>query len=379
LSDFTQKNYPRDGGNSAGAGAYSLNEILSQAECWQRCFAELKRSDALEEAQACFGDGKEWLFVGCGSSFYVALAAASTMRSLTGRRAWAVPASEILLYPELVFSTAPFVPILISRSGRTSEVLKATEVLRERGVPSLAVTCAKGQALENLASITITLPADERSTVMTRSFTSMLLALQFLAGRIARNDGYCNELVSMPGRVAPILAKLPELIQDFTSRHSFANYVCLGHGPFYGLACEYSLKLTEMSLSTAQVFYSLEFRHGPKSIVTPQTLVIFILSEQGYAAECELLEEIKSLGGTTLAIANHADARVRAASDLVLEFQLPLGEYARLAPALVPGQLLALQTGLKKGLNPDSPRFLSRSVILAGDSSKKNSAPEPVA
>lgn len=366
-------------GNPAAPGAHSLNEILSQAECWRKCFAELKHSDAFEEAQACFGDSKEWLFIGCGSSYYVALAAAATMKSLTGRRAWAVPASEILLYPELIFPSTPFLPVLISRSGRTSEVLKAAEVLKERGVPSLAITCAKRQALENLASVTITLPADEQSTVMTRSFTSMLLALQFLAGRIAHNDAYCNELLSMPEKAAPALAKLPERIREFAAQHTFANYVCLGHGPFYGLACEYSLKLTEMSLSTAQVFHSLEFRHGPKSIVTPQTLVIFLLSEHGYTAECELLEEIKSLGGTTVAIANQADARVRAASDLVVDFQLPLAEFARLAPALVPGQLLALQTGLNKGLNPDSPRFLSRSVILAGDDSKEDSAPEPVA
>ncbi len=190
----------------------------------------------------------------------------------------------------------------------------------------------------------------------------------------------------VPKKKTPCLSKprqrwlnFPSAFANLPRSTRFANYVCLGHGPFYGLACEYSLKLTEMSLSTAQVFHSLEFRHGPKSIVTPQTLVIFLLSEQGYAAECELLEEIKSLGGTTLAIANRADGRVRAASDLALEFQLPLGEFARLAPMLVPGQLLALQTGLKKGLNPDSPRFLSRSVILAGDSAESSSTPEPVA
>jgi glucosamine--fructose-6-phosphate aminotransferase (isomerizing) len=379
LSDSIRERDSRVCGSSVGSGAYSLNEILSQAECWQKCFAELERSDSLEEAQACFGDGKEWLFIGCGSSYYVALAAAATMKSITGRRVWAVPASEILLYPELIFPRTPFVPVLISRSGQTSEVLKVAEVLKERGIPSLAITCAKRQALEDLAAVTIILPADEQSTVMTRSFTSMLLALQFLAGRIARNDTYCNELLTMPQQAVPALARIPEQIREFAAQHTFANYVCLGHGPFYGLACEYSLKLTEMSLSTAQVFHSLEFRHGPKSIVTPHTLVIFLLSENGYSAECELLEEIKLLGGTTLAIANHADARVHAASDLVVEFQLPFGEFARLAPALAPGQLLALQTGLNKGLNPDSPRFLSRSVILAGDDSKKSSAPEPVA
>ena len=97
-----------------------------------------------------------------------------------------------------------------------------------------------------------------------------------------------------------------------------------GHGPFYGLACEYALKITEMSVSYAQSFHSLEFRHGPKSIVRPETLVIFLLSEQGYQAECDLLEEVKSLGGTTLVVANRANARVHAAGDMVLELGLNL-------------------------------------------------------
>lgn len=378
--------HPRDGRPSAeidsvesrpaGAGAHSLAEILSQAQCWETCLTELTRSETLKEIETRFGRSEDWLFIGCGSSYYVALAAAATMKSLTGRRTQAIPASEILLYPELVFSAAPCVPVLISRSGQTSEVLKAAEVLKERGIPSVAISCAPGQSLEKLATITITLPADEQSTVMTRSFTSMLLALQFLAGRIAGNEAYCNELLSMPELAATALARIPDRIREFVSHHTFANHVCLGHGPFYGLACEYALKITEMSISTAQVFHSLEFRHGPKSVVTPETLLIFLLSEHGYEAECDLLEEVKSLGGAALVVCNQSSARVRAAADLLVELQLPLPELARLAPSLVPGQLLALYTGLKKGLNPDLPRYLTRAVILDNDGSKK---PEPVA
>jgi len=243
-------------------------------------------------------------------------------------------------------------------------------MLRERNLASVAVSCVNGQLLEKLATITITLSADERSTVMTRSFTSMLLALQFLASRLAGNQAYADALIAVPELAANALKPVPERIRDFVARHTFADYVCLGHGPFYGLACEYALKITEMSVSYAQVFHSLEFRHGPKSIVRPETLVIFLLSEQGYEAECDLLEEVKSLGGTTLVVANHADARVHAAGDMVLELALKLPETVRLAPSLVPGQLLGLHTGLKKGLNPDSPRNLSRAVILDGDGSK---------
>ena len=101
----------------------------------------------------------------------------------------------------------------------------------------------------------------------------------------------------MPELAGAALKPVREQIRDFVAEHTFNDYVCLGQGPFYGLACEYALKITEMSLSSARSFHSLEFRHGPKSIVSPETLVIFLLSEQGYEVECDLLEEMKSLGG----------------------------------------------------------------------------------
>jgi glucosamine--fructose-6-phosphate aminotransferase (isomerizing) len=124
-------------------------------------------------------------------------------------------------------------------------------------------------------------------------------------------------------------------------------------------------------MSYAQAFHTLEFRHGPKSIVGPKTLLIFLLSETGYAAECDVLEEMKSLGGTTMAVANRASERVAAAADILFELSTDGPELVRLAPSLMPGQLLGLYTGLKKGLDPDSPRNLSRAVILNDSSSKK--------
>lgn len=365
MSDSRELKTSRNGGDSVGPGAHSLAEILSQTQCWETCLTELTRDRTVKDVATRFNHAAEWLFIGCGSSYYVALAAAATMKSLSGRFARAIPASELLLYPELVLSGAACAPVLISRSGQTSEVLKAAEVLRERNIPSVAVSCVEGQALESLATITIVLPADEQSTVMTRSFTSMLVALQLLAGHVAGSGAYCDALLAMPKLAAAALQPVPEQIREFVRRHNtFADYVCLGHGPFYGLACEYALKVMEMSVSSAQFFHSLEFRHGPKSVVTPHTLLIFLLSEQGYQAECDLLEEVKSLGGTTLVIANRANSHVHAAADLLVELPLKLPELARLAPSLVPGQLLGLHTGLKKGLNPDSPRHLSRAVIL---------------
>lgn len=374
MSNSLPRNPPGDGqGSSKAAGAYSLAEIISQPDCWRACLANLHEHHMLEKVCDIFRGMEEWLFIGCGSSYYVGLCAAASMTALTGLRARAVPASEVLLYPELVLSaTEKCVPVLISRSGQTSEVLKAAELLRSRSIPTLAISCVEGQALQKLASFTITLPAaDEQSTVMTRSFTTMLLALQGLAITLVKNATHHDALAQVPALAAPAVCTWPGQIREFVSGKQFADYVCLGQGPYYGLACEYALKVTEMSVSYAQAFHTLEFRHGPKSIVGPQTLLIFLLSEQGGEAESDVLEEMKSLNATTLVVTNHASQRVRHAADMLVELALDAPELIRLAPSLIPGQLLGLYTGLSKGLDPDTPRHLSRAVILDDEPAKK--------
>ena len=149
--------------------------------------------------------------------------------------------------------------------------------------------------------------------------------------------------------------------------HTFADYVFLAQGPLFGIASEGQLKVKEMSCSYAQVFHTLEFRHGPKAIASPETLITFLLSETGYVEECKVLDEMKALGATTLVIANHADEAARKNADLLVELNLDAPECVRQVGYLVSCQLLGFYTGLKKGFDIDCPRNLSRAVILADD------------
>ena len=362
--------------DSFGAGRHTLGEILSQPQCWRDCLAGLDEDDRATDIAERFNGTPEWLFVGCGSSYYIGLSAAASWTAITGRRARAVPASEILLYPELVLSASDnLVAVLISRSGKTSEVVKAAEFLRSRNIPTIAISCAPLQPLEQAAGVSIILPqADEKSMVMTRSFTSMLLALQYVASTLAGRAQITDALRRLPSSSEDAFAGLPERLRSFVARHQFDDYVCLGQGPFYGLACEAALKLTEMSCSYGQSFHSLEFRHGPKSIVGPETLIIFLLSEASYQPELELLEEIKALGGTTVAIAPKNDQRARAAADLFFEISFDLPELIRATAYVFVPQLLALYTGVKKGLDPDAPRNLSRVVVLNDEGDPQHAA-----
>jgi glutamine---fructose-6-phosphate transaminase (isomerizing) len=305
--------------------------------------------------------------VGCGTSFYLAEVAAASWALLTGELARAVPASEILLYPGLTrLDGVDLRAVVFSRSGRTSEAVRAAHVLRkEMHLPTMGVTCAEQSALETACDSTLVLKAaDEKSTVMTRSFTTMLLSLQWLAAVRAGNVTFRGSLPIMAQQFTARIPFLAEEMEEFVARHSFEDYVFLGQGPFHGIAREAALKVMEMSCSYSQFFHTLEFRHGPKAIVTPQTALTFFLSHRGQEAETEVLEEMKELGGVTITICNEASEKIRRACDLVLELRLTGNELALLAPHIVPSQLMGFLTGVRKGLNPDQPRNLARVVML---------------
>ncbi len=348
----------------AAVGANTIAEILSEPATWNSCLKAMEQSGELQSLNEKLPRNVEWVFIGCGSSFYLAQAAAASWTILTGEKSRALPASEITLFPQLF--PAACQPVLITRSGYTSEALQAAEYLETKlHSETLAITCGTGTPIEKVASHCVKLTAaDEKSTVMTRSFTSMLITLQSLAAIRGKRGEFLAALGGLSDQVAGRFNAIHGTIKSLAESRTFADYVFLGQGPFFGIAQESMLKVKEMSCSYAQCFHTLEFRHGPKAIVSPETLITFIISESGFAAEVQVLEEIKKLGGTTLAISNSCDSTIRRAADYSVELSLDVPETARAAASVIPGQLLGFYTGIKKGLNPDEPRNLSRVVML---------------
>src|SRR5258708_29180402 len=128
---------------------HTLLEILSQPEVWLASQRELADNHFFQAALKSTSQRKGWLFVGCGTSFYLAEAAAASWTLLTGQRARALPASELLLFPRLAqLHVADLQVVIISRSGRTSEAVRPPPLLfRQRHLPTLAPTCPRASCL----------------------------------------------------------------------------------------------------------------------------------------------------------------------------------------------------------------------------------------
>jgi glucosamine--fructose-6-phosphate aminotransferase (isomerizing) len=365
------KQLPR--GQRSKPGEHTLEEVLSQPRTWTETETQLREAQLLEKFSSLFSPRSPWLFVGCGSSYYLSRLIAALWTKHFYIPATGVPASEFLFAPdETLRRLGAEQVVLMSRSGETTEVLRAAELLRKHHtVQTLGVTCNPQSPLEGLCSHSFKLTwADEKSPVMTRSFTAILLAFQRLGLQFVSDTQFSGALDHLPQRGQEWLGGHTKKIQEFGGKKLFADYIFLGQGAHYWLAQEAGLKVTEMSSSYAQVYHSMEFRHGPRSIAGPETLITFLVSEAAADEETLLVRELKELGAAICVVVNRATPELKKYSDLLIELALDGPEFARYAVTAIPAQLLGAGIGLRKGLNPDAPKNLTRAVVLDSNGSK---------
>ena len=346
----------------------TLEEILSQPTIWQAVLEIASQQRGTFEQYLKQAAHKEAVFIGCGTSYYLSLSAAGIYTMVTGQKARAASASEVLFFPETIFpaSDQGYMPVLISRSGMTTEVVRAAEEIQSRlENHTYGVSCRPASDLIRVCHYPLLVSeADEKSVVMTRSFTSMLLLIQLLAAIRSGNTAFEEELSRLPDLGTETIDRCHDLVKDVTSSRQYTKFVYLGQGPYYGLACEAMLKIKEMSLSYSEAYHSLEFRHGPVSMVDEEMLITFLISEQARTEEVTLLKEMKELGARTLVIAEEADAGIRRSADYVVELKSGLSDTARMILYMPIVQLMGYYNAVAKGLDPDNPKNLTQVVTL---------------
>jgi glucosamine--fructose-6-phosphate aminotransferase (isomerizing) len=343
----------------------TLREILSQPETWQKTFQRAEQ----ESWQLPPEEHKKssLLFVGCGSSFYLAQCAATAVERLSGCPSRALPASEVFL--SAMTSITPAVKSLavaISRSGATTETLWAVSFMRQRlGIPVIGLTCYGESTLAHESNRSMVVPeAQEKSVVMTRSFTAQLLALLLASAKSASNHGWLRQMAPLSGRGEKLLAEKAAAMQALANDSTLNHFVFLGQGIFHGAANEAMLKMKEMSLSYSEAYYTLEYRHGPMSIAGKNTLITIFMSDAAREHETRVLADMKKLGAHTLVFCDRADGAIATHADHLIALGEDVPEEGRLLLAVPIMHLLCYYRALAKNLNPDAPRNLSQVVKL---------------
>ncbi len=344
--------------------SHAYDEIRSQPETWDATIATVPEQWQRIGSYLPLERAAQVLFIGSGTSFYLAQSAAHTFQEMTGRVSRAVPASEIFLSAaSTVPRHVPVVAFIFSRSGTTSEAVLAARHLRRDfdHVQTVGITCNPGTDLaRETHHVVELLHVSERSVVMTRSFTNMLLAAQLIAASVAGHDGLLGELARLPALLRSQFDEFEAFAEKLGGAMRLHRFVYLGLGPNYGLAEEATLKLKEMTQVECAAYNPLEYRHGPISTATEGTAVVLLeaVREQAYVAEVEAAA--KELGAVVATIApypsEHADTTLRLPDDL--------SDLGRSLLYLPPVQLLAQERAVRLGLDPDAPRHLVQVVVL---------------
>ncbi len=343
-------------------GNYTYSEICSQGVIWKKTLDGLtvqipKLADWFKK------DHDEVLFIGCGSTYYLSLAAAKTWINFKNEPARALPSSEMWLYPESVFTKKKPLLVAISRSGETTETINAIHAFRKHAEESqLVIGCYPESTMVKNSQFSLLAPdAQEVSIAQTRSFSSMFIISQYLSALAANQTDYLNQIRTLPDKFSSLLENSESHVKDITSEKRFQHFVFLGSGINYGIASEAMLKMKEMSMSVSEVFHFMEFRHGPMSVVTNKSLIIGLISDSQKEEELKVLRDMKALGATTMALIENSSG---GEADHTFELNSGITQELRGALFLPILQLLSFYTATSKGLNPDKPTNLSSVVRL---------------
>jgi glucosamine--fructose-6-phosphate aminotransferase (isomerizing) len=343
-------------------GPRTLQEIVDQPEAWA---AAIRSFDAVaSDVARLFRERApdEVIFTGCGSSYYLSMTAAAAFQQVAGLRARAVPASEILQFPGsvLVSGSRPLL-VVSSRSGTTTETLRALEAVRRRGLATLGLTCARRSPLERGADLCIHSPrGHEESVVTTKSFSSLLLLALLLVANQAEGAALHRELRRLPSLGRRMVKAALNLTGDLGA--DAARFVFLGGGPAHGIAWEAMLKMTEMAQRPAVAYHPLEFRHGPIAMTGPDTLVVCFGTRAGARLEADLVRDLRRHGARVVSLRDEWPGGAEVEVEVTLRVRLD--DEARCLLYLPFAQTLAYHRAVGAGLDPDRPPHLTSVVRL---------------
>ena len=352
---------------------FMLKEIYEQPQSLRNA---LRLQKQYLDLLATFMDrGRELFLVAAGTSHHACLAASYMFSKLARLTAYPVISSEFVerYGPSVSIDS---VVLAISQSGETYDTLKAVDHARMRAGTILGVTNAVGSTLTRVARAYIVQQSGpEIGVAATKTFTSQLMVLAQLALRLARARGKVSQdevdeleanLVKVPSLVEETLEGVADHVEGLAEKLSGARlFLFLGRGISAATALEGRLKLLEITYVPSLAYPAGESKHGPISVVEEGVPCIFICPRGETRSDIiGSIMEMKARGARIISVCERGDKDILALSDDHIE--MPVGIPEPLSPILyvIPLQLLAYHLAASKGLDPDKPRNLAKSVTV---------------
>ena len=266
--------------------------------------------------------------------------------------------------------------IVVSQSGETIDTLAALKEAKRLGAQSLAVTNSIGSSIAREADYTVyTLAGPEIAVASTKAYTTQLVALLMLALYMGQVKGTVSPeevkdiiaaLKALPDDIEKVLAdKERERMAGFADSLIRANDIFyLGRSIDYAIAMEGALKLKEISYIHAEAYAGGELKHGTLALITPETPVISVVTQDEIAPKMySNIQEVRARGAEVIGIGYEDDEEIEKYTTAVVRIPR-VAEFIAPILSVIPMQLLAYYTGIKRGNDVDKPRNLAKSVTV---------------
>ncbi len=317
----------------------------------------------------------EVFLVAAGTSYHACLAASYMFSKLSFLATHPIIASEFIEQHGRSVNIDSTI-LFVSQSGETADTLAAVDHSRLRAATILGLTNAIGSTLTRLARVYVCQQSGpEIGVAATKTFTSQLSVLAQLALRLAKKRGKVShvEIESLEKR----LRQIPDIAEEILKTHGnrmkqlaekYYDRQCffyLGRGISSATAFEGRLKLMEISYAPSIAYPAGESKHGPISLIEPGFPVVFICpKDETHKTIVSNIMEMKARGASIILLIEEGDEELKGLADDAVEIPKDIPEILSPILYVIPLQLFSYYMALRRGLDPDKPRNLAKSVTV---------------
>jgi glutamine---fructose-6-phosphate transaminase (isomerizing) len=337
---------------------YTEKEIYDQPKLI-RTLAEIDKK-TFQPVVKTIKSAKQVCLVGCGTAYFAALFGEYLLNQ-AGIEAESIVASEFNKNKALLRGNKIY--IMLSQSGETIDVIEAVNLIKKHNLKVIGITNNQGSTLSRLADHTIQIQAGQETAVAsTKAFSAKLSLLILLESMLKSKLSASRQLLT---KISQFLDKLclgdcREQIKRLASTIKHNNHLfVIGRLFSYPIALEAALKIKEISYIHAEALPGGELKHGPIALIENKTpCLVLAPNDQTYTDQISAAHEIKARGGYIIGISTKNNP----VFDEYL--QVPDLKQATVIAMTVITQLLAYDLATARGINPDKPRNLAKSVTV---------------
>ena len=352
----------------------TTREIYQQPQVWQTAFENYKaQADEIAAFLNNIDEKYDYIKViltGAGTSAYVGETLLPYFRKIYDERKWnfnAIATTDVVANPlAYLHKEVPTILVSFARSGNSPESVAAVDLAKDivEELYQITITCAAEGKLAQQAHgdernllLLQPAPSNDAGFAMTSSFTSMMLTALLVFAK--------TDLVTKEEKISALIALSQEMLDSAAAIQKMVSLdynrvIYLGAGPFFGLAHEAQLKILELTAGQVATMYEspIGFRHGPKSLVNEETVVVVFSSTDTYTKLYDL-DLVREVAGDEIALKvillTDQKENLENVEQVILSSQYLVDDVYRVFPYIVYGQLFALLTALKVKNRPDTP------------------------